>query len=94
MCVFLRGATPVYFLKKMEDLPVVDYEIHLSFLQDTLIEKLRLKNSTLKVQKKKLHLQLKQVSKNHNHFDEWCFPFSYMMYLDDNIGIFGGFSFL
>ena len=30
-------------------------------LQDTLIEKLRLKNSTLKVQKKKLHLQLKQV---------------------------------
>ena len=29
--------------------------------RDTLIEKLRLKNSTLKVQKKKLHLQLKQV---------------------------------
>ncbi|KAK6185485.1 hypothetical protein SNE40_007707 [Patella caerulea] len=28
--------------------------------RDTLIEKLRLKNSTLKVQKKKLHLQLKQ----------------------------------
>ena len=33
------------------------------FFQDTLIEKLRLKNSTLKVQKKKLHLQLKQVKK-------------------------------
>ena len=30
--------------------------------RDALIEKLRLKNSTLKVQKKKLHLQLKQVS--------------------------------
>ena len=30
------------------------------FFQDTLIEKLRLKNSTLKVQKKKLILQLKQ----------------------------------
>ncbi|WAR13067.1 CC113-like protein, partial [Mya arenaria] len=29
--------------------------------RDTLIEKLRLKNSTLKVQKKKLHLQLKQL---------------------------------
>ena len=29
--------------------------------RDALIEKLRLKNSTLKVQKKKLHLQLKQV---------------------------------
>ncbi|XP_074644983.1 cilia- and flagella-associated protein 263-like [Tubulanus polymorphus] len=28
--------------------------------RDTLIEKLRLKNSTLKVQKKKLHMQLKQ----------------------------------
>ncbi|KAL3860691.1 hypothetical protein ACJMK2_010782 [Sinanodonta woodiana] len=28
--------------------------------RDTLIEKLRLKNSTLKVQKKKIHLQLKQ----------------------------------
>ena len=29
--------------------------------RDALIEKLRLKNATLKVQKKKLHLQLKQV---------------------------------
>lgn len=29
--------------------------------RDALIEKLRLKNSTLKVQKKKLNLQLKQV---------------------------------
>ena len=29
--------------------------------QDTLIEKLRLKNATLKVKKKKLHMQLKQV---------------------------------
>lgn len=34
--------------------------MHVLF-QDTLIEKLRLKNSTLKVQKKKLDLQLKQV---------------------------------
>ena len=34
--------------------------------QDTLIEKLRLKNSTLKVQKKKVHLQLKQVQHNRN----------------------------
>lgn len=40
-----------------------DYPVHgMHLLQDTLIEKLRLKNSTLKVQKKKLHLQLKQVS--------------------------------
>ena len=30
--------------------------------QDTLTEKLRLKNATLKVQKKKLHMQLKQVT--------------------------------
>ena len=40
------------------------YKPHQNFffhLQDTLIEKLRLKNSTLKVQKKKLMLQLKQV---------------------------------
>ena len=41
-------------------------------LQDTLIEKLRLKNSTLKVQKKKLHLQLKQVCIGHV-----CFIFLY-----------------
>jgi hypothetical protein len=31
------------------------------FKQDTLIEKLRLKNSTFRVQKKKLQMQLKQV---------------------------------
>ena len=29
-------------------------------MQETLVGKLRLKNSTLKVQKKKLHMQLKQ----------------------------------
>lgn len=41
---------------------MVLYLLYILFLQDTLIEKLRLKNSTLKVQKKKLQLQLKQVN--------------------------------
>ena len=41
-------------------------------LQDTLIEKLRLKNSTLKVQKRKLHMQLKQVTVNSLNFLQIC----------------------
>jgi hypothetical protein len=34
--------------------------VYIAILQDAIIEKIRLKNVTLKVQKNKLHLQLKQ----------------------------------
>ena len=50
----------IYFLS---DIYLFYFIEHLLLFQDTLIEKLRLKNTTLKVLKKKLQLQLKQVTR-------------------------------